>query len=174
MPGEFRWKPGWDDIVPFVALAAPMLLETFLAGSRTRDELILVTGALVIGFALKRWLPATLEPLVLIAPVIALLVEIAALRLTVVGLLLAAAAGAGLLLWAGAEPTSGVSLTQYLEPALVPALAVSLAVVVMLFLPAVSGGQVGLAVLVLVAVLGLSAWLYLRSAAEASDAVPTS
>jgi hypothetical protein len=81
---------------------------------------------------------------------------------------LAPVIGIGMLLWVGVEPASGVTRVHALEPAVVPALAAGLAVVVFLFLPGGSGGQVGLAALALVAVLGLSAWLYLRSAAETS------
>jgi hypothetical protein len=106
--------------------------------------------------------------------VLILLIEFSTVRLTVDGIFLAALAGVGLLVWAGAEATSGVSLVQLLEPAIIPALAVGVAVAVMLFLPRGSGGQVGIAALILVAVLGLSAWLYLRSAAEVTDAQSTS
>ncbi|MGA7861094.1 MAG: hypothetical protein WCB19_04485 [Thermoplasmata archaeon] len=174
MAGWRRWKKGWDDIVPLMVLATPMILRTFLPGARTFAEVILVVAAVAVGLVLRHLLPTSFEDLALVPPALILLVELSTVPLTVDSLLLAAMAGVGLLLWAGAEPTSGVTLGQRLEPAVVPTLAVGVAVVVMLFLPGGSGGQVGFAALVLVAVLALSAWLYVRSAAEVTDAHPTS
>jgi len=168
------WRKGWDDIVPLMVLATPMILWALLAGARTFAEVILVVAAVAVGLVLKHLLSTNFEDLAFVPLVLVLLVELSTVRLTVDGLLLAAVAGVGLLLWAGAEPTSGVTLGQQLEPAVVPTLAVGVAVVVMLFLPGGSGGQVGFAALVLVGVLALSAWLYLRSAAEVTDAQPTS
>jgi hypothetical protein len=174
MAARRRWREGWDDLVPLGIWALPLLGWAFLAGSRIPVELILVVAAIGVGFALKHLLTSSLEDLALLAPVLVLLVEFSTVRLTVDGILLAAVSGVGLLVWAGADPTSGVTLVQLLEPAVIPALAVGVAVVVMLFLPRGSGGQVGIAALILVAVLGLSAWLYLRSAAEVTDVQSTS
>jgi hypothetical protein len=168
------WRKGWDDLVPLGVWATPMVVWALLAGSRTVAEVLLVAVAMALGFALKRLLPTGLEDLALVPPVLVLLVELSTIVLTVDGLLLAALTGVGLLVWAGAEPASGVTLGQQFEPALVPALAVGVAIVVMQFLPGISSGQVGEAALVLVVVLGLSAWLYLRSATEVLEAQPTS
>jgi hypothetical protein len=174
MMARRQWREGWDDLVPLSIWALPMLGWALLAGPRAPVELFLVIVAIGIGFALKHLLPSNWEDLALVAPVLILLIEFSTVRLTVDGIFLAALAGVGLLVWAGAEATSGVSLVQLLEPAIIPALAVGVAVAVMLFLPRGSGGQVGIAALILVAVLGLSAWLYLRSAAEVTDAQSTS
>jgi hypothetical protein len=168
-----RWRSGWDDLVPLGILAAPMLVWALQAGPGTLGETILVVSAVVLALAMKHLLSPTLEDFALLPPVIALLVELTSLTVTVDRLFLAAVAGIGLLLWAGAEPKSGIAIGRQLEPAVVPALAVGVAVAVMLFLPGGSGGQVGLAALVLVAVLGLSAWVYVRSAAEVAAPQPT-
>lgn len=168
-----RWRKGWDDVVPLLLLAAPMLGWSLLATTRASGELVVVIVGLLLGLALRHLLPAPLENLALIPPVAALLVELATLAPTAEGLLLAAGAGVGLLLWAGTEPTSGLSLRRRLEPAVVPALAVGVALGVMFFLPQGSGGQVGLAALALVAVVGLAGWLYLQSAGEAAAPLPT-
>jgi hypothetical protein len=168
-----RWRSGWDDLVPLAILAAPMLAWAFLGGADRAAELTLVVAAVAVATVLKHILREGLADLALVPPVIALLFELYPLGLTVERLFLAAAAGIGLLLWAGAEPMSGIPVGRQLEPAVVPALAVGVAVAVMLFLPNGSGGQVGLAALVLVAVLGLSAWLYVRSAIEAATPQPT-
>jgi hypothetical protein len=174
MAATIRWRKGWDDAVPLAVLAIPMALGAFLAGPRTSYELVLVVAAVVAGLLLKHLLPEPIEDLSIVPAVIALLVELSTVPLSVELLLLAAASGVGLLLWAGTAPTTDVALSQRLEPALVPALAVGLALVVMFFLPVGTGAQVGLAALALVAVLGLVAWLYLRSADEASVPEPTS
>jgi hypothetical protein len=174
MAAQFRWKPGWDDLVPLGVVAVPMVVWALLAGPRTSADVALVVVAIGVGLAMKHLLPSSIEDLALVPPIIALLVELSNLALSVDSLVLAAVAGVGLLVWAGAEPKSGLTWRQQFEPATIPALAVGVAVAVMLFLPTGTGGQVGLAALVLVAVLGLAAWLYLRSAAEVSDARPTS
>jgi hypothetical protein len=174
MTTRIAWREGWDDLIPLGIWALPMFAFALLAGSRTAPELILVVAAIGIGLALKHVLPSNGEDLAFLPPVVALLVELSTTHLTVDGILLAAAAGVGLLVWAGAEPNSGVTSVQLLEPAVIPALAVGVAIAVMLFLPRGSGGQVGVAAFVLVAVLGLSAWLYLRSAVEVTESQPTS
>jgi hypothetical protein len=161
-----HWKLGWDDIVPLIVVATPMVGWALLAGSHGIAELVVVGVALGIGLALKHLVPEDFEDLALLPVVVALLVEVSTRPLTVASLVLAAVAGVGLLLWAGAEPDSGVRPVQQLEPALIPALAVAVAVAVTFFLPGGTGGQVGLAALVLVVVLALSAWLYLQSAVE--------
>ncbi|MGC2290166.1 MAG: hypothetical protein WA688_09985 [Thermoplasmata archaeon] len=168
-----RWKPGWGEVGPLLVWATPMFLWAVLAGTRTSTEVILVAVAVGVGLGLKHLLPANLEDLALLPPIVALLVELSTVPLTVDSVLLAAVAGVGLLLWAGAAPASGVTLVQQFEPAMVPALAVGVAVVVLFFLPGGSGGQVGLAALLLVAALGLSAWLYLRSASEVAAPQPS-
>ncbi|MCI4347623.1 MAG: hypothetical protein L3J97_03265 [Thermoplasmata archaeon] len=169
-----RWESGRDDLVPFLVLSLPMVVWALVAAGRSPADLAIVVGALGLGLALKRLLPSPLQELAVVPPVLALLVEVSAFALTIDGLLLASLAGVGLLLWAGSEPRTGVTLSQQLEPALVPALAVGIAVAVLFFLPGGSGGQVGLAALVLVGVLTLSAWLYLRSAEEVRASSPTS
>ena len=169
-----RWRPGWDDLVPLGVLAAPMMAWALLAGARAPADVALVAVAVAVALALKHLLPSGQDDLALGPPVVALLVELSTLSLTVGSLILAAVAGVGLLLWAGTEPETGLTVRQQLEPATIPALAVGVAVAVTLFLPKGTGGQVGLAALVLVAVLGGAAWVYLRSAAEAVDASPTS
>ena len=167
MVAWLRWRSGRDDLGPFVVLAVPMLLWAILAGPRGFAVLVGVVVSLGLALATKHLLPpGGTEDLSLAPPVVALLVELTILPLTVGALLLAAAAGVGLLLWVGTDPASGVPWGATVEPALVPALAVAVAVAVMLFLPGGTGGQVGIAALVLVGVLGLSAWLYLQSAAE--------
>lgn len=163
-----RWRSGWDDLVPLAVLAAPMVLLGLLAGRGATIELLVVVIAVGSGLAVKHLVPLRLEDLSVMPPLLALLVELTTVPLTVESLVLAAVTGVGLLLWTGAEPMMHVALAPRLEPALVPALATGVAVAVMLFLPGGSAGQVGVAALVLVAVLGLAAWLYLRSAAEAS------
>ncbi|MCI4352237.1 MAG: hypothetical protein L3K14_02475 [Thermoplasmata archaeon] len=174
MPTGFRWAAGRDDLVPFLVMAVPMVVWALVAADRSPAELALVVAAVGLGLTLKRLLPLPLEDLAVVPPVVTLLVEASAFALTIDGLLLASLAGVGLLLWVGSEPRAGVTLSQQLEPALVPALAVGVAVAVLFFLPGDSGGQVGLAALVLVGVLALSAWLYLRSADELRAASPTS
>lgn len=169
-----RWRTGWDDLVPLGVLAASMLLTASLAGARYSALVVLVIAAVAGGLLLKHFLPETLEDVAVVPPVVVLLVELSIVTLSVEGLFLAAVAGVGLLLWTGTEPSSGIPWAQRLEPAIVPALAVGVALVVMLFLPVGSGGQVGLAALVLVAVLGWAAWLYLRSGVEAAVSSPTS
>ncbi|MFZ0831456.1 MAG: hypothetical protein WCB18_02770 [Thermoplasmata archaeon] len=168
-----RWRRGWSDIGPLALIAAPMLLWTFLGNLRGGAELVVVVGAVGVALSLKHLLPIAFEELALLPIVVALLVEVSTLPLNVVTLILAAASGVGLLLWAGADPDSDVTLAQQLEPALVPALAVAVAVAVTFFLPGGTGGQVGLAALVLVVVLALSAWLYVQSAAEVGVDRPT-
>ena len=166
MPKRRRWKPGWDDVVPLAVLATPMIGWTLLAGAHGVLELLVVLAALGSGFSLKHLVPVGLEDIALLPVILALLVEVSTLTLTVVSLVLAAAIGVGLLLWAGTDPDSGVKVSQQLEPAVIPSLSVAVALAVSFFLPGGTGGQVGLAALVLVAVLGLSAWLYLQRAAE--------
>jgi hypothetical protein len=174
MAAGLRWRKGWDDVVPLAVWASPMLVEAFLPGARTSSALLLVVSAVAIGLVLKHLLPAPYEDLAAVPPAVALLVEISTLTVSVEGLLLSAVAGVGLLVWIGAEPTSGVSVKRLLEPAIVPALAAGLALVVMLFLPVSTGAQVGWAALALAAVLGLGAWLYLRSVDETALPEPTS
>ena len=169
-----RWRRGTDDLVPLVVMAVPMLWWSLSGGPGHVGEVIVVFAAVGLAVVLKRVAPTPWEDLALAPPVVALLVEVSSLSLTAASLLFAAVAGVGLLLWAGTSPTSGVTVGQQLEPALVPALAVAVAAAVLFFLPGGTGGQVGLAALVLVGVLGLSAWLYLRSAAEAVAAQSTS
>jgi hypothetical protein len=174
MAKGYRGGSSWDDVVCLAILATPMFLGAFLAGARTSFELVLVTVAVVVGLVLKHMLPVTVEDVAVVPPAIALLLELSTVPLSLAVVVLGAFAGVGLLLWVGAEPARDVTLGQQLEPAIVPALAAGLAIGVMLFLPVGTGGQVGLAALALVAVLGLVAWLYLRSAAEAALPEPTS
>ena len=174
MVAWLRWTRGYQDLVPLAVLAAPMVVWSLLAGAHGLSSLTVVVVALGLGLVLKHLSPPGWEDLALAPPLVALLVELSSLPLTVDGLLLAAGAGLALLVWAGSGPTTGVTLGQQFEPALVPALAVAVAVAVLFFLPGGTGGQVGLAALVLVGVLGLSAWLYLRSASEVVASRPTS
>lgn len=174
MPARVRWVRGWDDVVPLAFLATPMLLWAISAGPGGASLLIAAVASLASALVLKHLTPPSLRDLSLAPPAIGLLLELAFLPLTVYALLGAAAAGVGLLLWAGAEPVSRLRLRTWLEPAVVPALATGLAVGVTLFLPRGTGGQVGIAALILVAVLGLTPWIYLRTASEAEAEVPTS
>ena len=169
-----HWRKGWDDIVPLGVWAIPMVLEAFLAGVGTFSEAVLVVTVVGVSLGLKHLLSAPYDDLTIVPPAIALLVELSTVPVSAGSLLLVVVAGVGLLLWFGSEPTSGLPLGRRLEPAVVPALAVGVAFAVMLFLPAGTGGQVGLAALALVAVMGLVAWLYLRSAAEVALPEPTS
>ena len=169
-----RWRRGWDDLLPLGVLATPLLLAALLAGARVIGLLVLAIAALAVGLLLKHLLPDTLQDVAVVPPVIALLGELSVVPLSEGTLFLAGTAGVGLLLWTGTGPVSGVPWVHRLEPVVVPALAVGLALAVMLFLPIGSGGQVGLAALVLVVVLGWAAWLYLRSGAEAAVPSPTS
>jgi hypothetical protein len=169
-----RWRKGWDDLVPLAVWTAPLLVEAFLPGARGSSAVVLVVAAVAVGLGLKHLLPAPYEDLTVLPPALALLIELSTVTVSLESLLLSAVAGVGLLLWLGAEPTSGVSLRRLLEPAVVPALAVGLALAVMLFLPVGTGAQVGLAALALVVVLGLVAWLYLRSVDETALPQPTS
>jgi hypothetical protein len=168
MAEPVRWRPGWDDLVPLAVLAAPMVLLALLVGPRFAVDFLVVVLAVGSGVAVKHLAPPNLVDLSALPLFLALLLELTTVPLTVQSLVLAAMAGVGLLLWTGAEPTMHVALGPRLEPALVPALATGVAVAVMLFLPGGSTGQVGVAALVLVAVLGLAAWLYLRSTLEAA------
>lgn len=166
MSAIIRWRRGWDDLVPLAMWGAPMLTDSWLAGTRTSESALLVVVAVAAGLGLKHLLPAPYEELAVLPPALSLLLELSIVPPSVASLVLSAVAGVGLLLWIGTVPSSGVSLRRRLEPAAVPALAVGLALVVMLFLPIGTGGQVGYAALALAAVLGLVVWLYLRSADE--------
>lgn len=173
MASGMRWDRGREDLVPLLLLALPMAVWALLGGSRTPLEEGGVATALAIGYLLKHALPLRWADLAVLAPVAGLAVELSTLPVASATFLLAPLAGIGLLVWTGADPAGGATVRQQVEPALVPALAVGVAVAVMQFLPGSSGGQVGLAAVALVAVLGLAAWLYARSAAESTDARPT-
>ena len=174
MTSRPHWTPGSDDFVSFIVMATPMLAWILLAGSRGVAELLVVLAGVGGGFLLKHLVRVGMEEIALLPAAVALLIEACTIPLTVDGVVLAAAAGIGLLVWAGSEPASGSPWRQQLEPALVPALGVAVALAVMFFLPSGTGGQVGLAALVLVGALALSAWLYLQSAAEIEVSQPTS
>jgi hypothetical protein len=174
MPDPPQRGKGWNDIVPLAILAVPMLLGALGAGPRAMAEVVLVVVTIGVGWSFKHLLPRAFEDLAIVPPAAVLLVELSTVPLSVGVLFLAAVAGVGLLLWAGAEPGSGVSLAGQLEPAVIPGLAVGVALAVMLFLPSGTGGQVGIAALVLAGVLGLVAWLYLRSAMETAGPQSTS
>jgi hypothetical protein len=168
-----RWRRGTNDVLPLGIFATPALIWALFAGSRAFLELALVVAAVATGLALKHLLPTEFDDVAILPPTLALLLELGTIPLTVIGIFLAATAGVGLLLWAGAEPDSGLSVRQQLEPSIVPALGAGVAGAVLFFLPRGSGGQVGVAALILVVVLGLSAWLYLRSAAEVTQVPPS-
>lgn len=174
MAGRLRWRPGWNDLSALVSVAVPLAAWAILNGGHTLPELGVVGAALGIAVALRHLLRAGWEELAVVPPVAAALVELTSQPYTLTSLLLAPAVGVGLLLWMGADPQNPTPLLLRFEPALVPALAAGVALAVMLFLPGGSGGQVGLAALALGIVLGLSAWLYLRSAVEATGAASAS
>jgi hypothetical protein len=169
-----RWRKGRVDLVPLAIMAAPMFLGALGTGSRAGAETALVAVAIAVGWSLKHWLPPEFEDAAVVPPAAALLIVLSTAPGSVELLFLAAVAGVGFLLWMGVEPGSGVSLGDLVEPVAIPALAVGVALAVMLFLPIGTGDQVGLAALALVGVLGLVAWLYLRSPVEAAGPEPTS
>jgi hypothetical protein len=169
-----RWRSGTEDIVPLVAWGVPMFIWSLLTDGGGLVDPTVVAAAFGGGLLLKHLLPDRWIDVALLAPVAALLFEAATLSVTIAGLLLAAAASVGLLVWAGVEPGTGLPVARQFEPALIPALALSVAIAVMFFLPSGSGGQVGLAALALLGVLALVAWLYLRAAEDAGLSEPTS
>ncbi len=167
------WVCSVDDIAAAVFLVGVLALGTPLDRLGLPLTLVLVMAGAGSGFLLRRLLPPTFDDLALVPPVLVVLVEVLTTPLSVAAVVLAAAMGVALLLWAGAEPRSGVSIRQQFEPALVPALGVALAVAVLFFLPKGTGGQEGLAALTVAAALGLAAWLYLRGAADVLNPEPT-
>jgi hypothetical protein len=174
MVGGLRWRSGWDDVVPMVIWAAPLLAWGLFGGGQAALEVSVGVAAIAGGFALKHLLAARREDLAALPPVVAALTGLAVVPYSLASVLLGPVVGIGILLWVGVEPASDVPLAQRLEPATVPALAASLAVGVFLFLPGGTGGQVGLAALALSAVLALTAWIYLRSVGESREAPATS
>ncbi len=174
MPRRRRWSPGWNDLAATVFLLGTMALGTPLDTLGVPRAALLVLVGVGGGLVLRHLLPADLAELAVVPPALAVLAEVATTPLSVAAVAVAAAIGVALLVWVGAEPNAGVPLRQQFEPALIPALGAALALAVLFFLPKGTGGQEGLAGLAVAVALGLAAWVYLQSAAEAVAAEPTS